>query len=150
MRKSMCKYFQSNIKIFRMVSKAFRNWIYRTSFLGLDNHLCILAFSDWCFLCGGILFHSFIHICSVILTGLISYHIHSWKNTDHPKKVLFSANIIFKSITVILETIVCLFSSDGGKSWHVFYHFVGAVPGSTYLEPMLKRLLRETQVAKVV
>ncbi|WAR23724.1 Y7407-like protein [Mya arenaria] len=29
-----------------------------------------------------------------------------------------------------------------GKSWHVFFHFVGAVPGSTNIEPMLKRLLR--------
>ncbi|KAL4235832.1 hypothetical protein ACF0H5_004222 [Mactra antiquata] len=29
------------------------------------------------------------------------------------------------------------------KTWHLFCHFVGAVPGSTSLEPMLKRLLRE-------
>ncbi|XP_045158536.2 TPR repeat-containing protein DDB_G0287407-like isoform X2 [Mercenaria mercenaria] len=29
------------------------------------------------------------------------------------------------------------------KTWHLFFHFVGAVPGSTNLEPMLKRLLRE-------
>ncbi|KAH3849179.1 TPR repeat-containing protein DDB_G0287407-like [Dreissena polymorpha] len=29
-----------------------------------------------------------------------------------------------------------------GRSWHVFYHFVGAIPGSTIVEPLLKRLLR--------
>ncbi|XP_064604560.1 TPR repeat-containing protein DDB_G0287407-like isoform X2 [Liolophura sinensis] len=33
-----------------------------------------------------------------------------------------------------------------GGQWHVFYHFVGAVPGSTTLEPMLKRLLSEMEV----
>ncbi|KAI8786853.1 telomerase protein component 1 [Biomphalaria glabrata] len=32
--------------------------------------------------------------------------------------------------------------------WRVFYHFVGAVPGSTSLEQMLKRLLRETGMTK--
>ena len=37
----------------------------------------------------------------------------------------------------------------GTKGWHVFYHFVGAVPGSTELEPMLKRLLREIGIATV-
>ncbi|PIK46898.1 hypothetical protein BSL78_16245 [Apostichopus japonicus] len=32
----------------------------------------------------------------------------------------------------------------GGKEgWHVFYHFVGAVPGSTDLERCIKRLLKE-------
>ncbi|XP_072172518.1 telomerase protein component 1-like [Diadema setosum] len=31
----------------------------------------------------------------------------------------------------------------GEKGWHVFYHFVGAVPGSTDLEMCLKRLLKE-------
>lgn len=30
-----------------------------------------------------------------------------------------------------------------GRSWHLFFHFVGALPGSTTLETMLKRLLRE-------
>ena len=37
----------------------------------------------------------------------------------------------------------------GGKKWNVFYHFVGAIPGSTSLECMLKRLLRELELAKV-
>ncbi|XP_071494027.1 telomerase protein component 1-like [Diadema antillarum] len=32
--------------------------------------------------------------------------------------------------------------------WHVFYHFVGAVPGSPNLEVTLKRLLREIGVVK--
>ncbi|CAH1783140.1 unnamed protein product, partial [Owenia fusiformis] len=32
------------------------------------------------------------------------------------------------------------------KGWHVFYHFVGAVPGSTELEKLLKRLLKEMGV----
>ncbi|XP_059178256.1 TPR repeat-containing protein DDB_G0287407-like isoform X2 [Physella acuta] len=36
----------------------------------------------------------------------------------------------------------------GDKSWRLFYHFVGAVPGSTSLEQMLKRLLRETGMTK--
>ncbi|XP_022087926.1 telomerase protein component 1-like [Acanthaster planci] len=31
----------------------------------------------------------------------------------------------------------------GEHGWHVFYHFVGAVPGSTDLEKCLKRLLKE-------
>ncbi|KAK2172234.1 hypothetical protein NP493_979g00007 [Ridgeia piscesae] len=35
----------------------------------------------------------------------------------------------------------------GGRTrWHVFYHFVGAVPGSTELFAMLKRLLLEMSV----
>lgn len=34
------------------------------------------------------------------------------------------------------------------KKWNVFYHFVGALPGSTSLEGMLKRLLRELELAK--
>ncbi|CAL1546769.1 unnamed protein product [Lymnaea stagnalis] len=37
---------------------------------------------------------------------------------------------------------------DKGEKWRVFYHFVGAVPGSTSLEQMLKRLLRETGMTK--
>ncbi|KAL5022718.1 hypothetical protein ScPMuIL_001873 [Solemya velum] len=36
--------------------------------------------------------------------------------------------------------------SGGNQRWHVFFHFVGAVPGSTMLESMLKRLLREMEV----
>ncbi|CAG5132430.1 unnamed protein product [Candidula unifasciata] len=39
------------------------------------------------------------------------------------------------------------FGDKAGK-WRVFYHFVGAVPGSTSLEHMLKRLLRETGMTK--
>ncbi|XP_070563916.1 TPR repeat-containing protein DDB_G0287407-like [Ptychodera flava] len=31
----------------------------------------------------------------------------------------------------------------GDKGWYVFYHFVGAIPGSTDLEKCLKRLLKE-------
>ena len=42
-----------------------------------------------------------------------------------------------------------LYCRGGGKPWHVFYHFVGAVPGSTELERMLKRLLRELKVCDV-
>ena len=37
----------------------------------------------------------------------------------------------------------------GQKGWHVFYHFVGAVPGSTELDVMLKRLLVEIEVCNV-
>lgn len=36
----------------------------------------------------------------------------------------------------------------GDKKWHIFYHFVGAIPGSTSLECMLKRLLREMDMAR--
>ncbi|XP_033641295.1 telomerase protein component 1-like [Asterias rubens] len=31
----------------------------------------------------------------------------------------------------------------GDQGWHVFFHFVGAIPGSTDLEKCLKRLLKE-------
>ena len=41
-------------------------------------------------------------------------------------------------------------SSDKGDKWRVFYHFVGAVPGSSSLEQMLKRLLREMGMSKQV
>ncbi|XP_035690264.1 telomerase protein component 1-like [Branchiostoma floridae] len=34
----------------------------------------------------------------------------------------------------------------GDTGWHVFYHFVGAIPGSTDLETVLKRLLRELDI----
>eukprot|EP00058_Branchiostoma_floridae_P025527 XP_002611017.1 hypothetical protein BRAFLDRAFT_97506 [Branchiostoma floridae] len=34
----------------------------------------------------------------------------------------------------------------GDKGWHIFFHFVGATPGSTDLELMLKRLLKELGV----
>ncbi|XP_013383728.1 NACHT and WD repeat domain-containing protein 2 [Lingula anatina] len=34
----------------------------------------------------------------------------------------------------------------GGQQWHIFYHFVGAVPGSTDAEPMIHRLLKELGV----
>ncbi|GFO48089.1 telomerase protein component 1 [Plakobranchus ocellatus] len=40
------------------------------------------------------------------------------------------------------------FGSDQGHKWRVFYHFVGAVPGSSSLEQMLKRLLREMGMSK--
>ncbi|XP_076462217.1 TPR repeat-containing protein DDB_G0287407-like [Babylonia areolata] len=36
----------------------------------------------------------------------------------------------------------------GDKKWSVFYHFVGAIRGSTSLECMLMRLLREFELAK--
>ncbi|KAH9488299.1 hypothetical protein Btru_066897 [Bulinus truncatus] len=37
---------------------------------------------------------------------------------------------------------------DKATKWRVFYHFVGAVPGSTSLELMLKRLLKETGMTR--
>ena len=37
----------------------------------------------------------------------------------------------------------------GDSGWHVFYHFVGAVPGSTDLEKCLKRLLTEINAVNV-
>ena len=43
----------------------------------------------------------------------------------------------------------CSLFSGGRPGWHVFYHFVGAVPGSTELFTMLKRLLLETSVVSV-
>ena len=36
--------------------------------------------------------------------------------------------------------------SDGGKGWHVFYHFVGAVPGSTDVLQLMQRLLFEVGI----
>lgn len=34
----------------------------------------------------------------------------------------------------------------GEEGWHIFYHFVGAIPGSTNPETMLRRLLRELKI----
>ncbi|PIK50949.1 putative telomerase protein component 1 [Apostichopus japonicus] len=34
----------------------------------------------------------------------------------------------------------------GSEGWHIFYHFVGAIPGSTDPEKMLRRLLRELKI----
>ena len=45
--------------------------------------------------------------------------------------------------------IISLFCSPGGKSWTLFYHFVGAIPGSCCLESMLKRLLKEAEFVNV-
>ncbi len=43
-----------------------------------------------------------------------------------------------------------LVSGRGGSTgWHVFYHFVGAVPGSTDMEVCLKRLLKELNQVNV-
>ena len=42
-----------------------------------------------------------------------------------------------------------LFFRAGGKEWLVFYHFVGAVPGSTELEALLRRLLVEMKIVTV-
>lgn len=42
-----------------------------------------------------------------------------------------------------------LVRSGGGKPWYVFYHFVGAVPGSTSLQTTLQRLLKETGTCTV-
>jgi hypothetical protein len=45
---------------------------------------------------------------------------------------------------MIYETLRFTNCFSGSKTgWHVFYHFVGAVPGSTELLPMLQRLLKE-------
>ena len=41
--------------------------------------------------------------------------------------------------------------SGGTKGWHVFYHFVGAVPGSTELDKLLRRFLTDMQtLSKVI
>ncbi|XP_067678320.1 TPR repeat-containing protein DDB_G0287407-like [Haliotis asinina] len=59
------------------------------------------------------------------------------------------SSILCKAADVILTKVEKgEIHGEGGKAWHVFYHFVGAVPGSTSLEPMLKRLLREVEAAK--
>ena len=43
-----------------------------------------------------------------------------------------------------------VFTGSGGqKGWHVFYHFVGAVPGSTELLGLLSRLLYEMKALPV-
>ncbi|XP_070560675.1 TPR repeat-containing protein DDB_G0287407-like [Ptychodera flava] len=34
----------------------------------------------------------------------------------------------------------------GDHGWYIFYHFVGAIPGSTDLEKMLKRFLKEMKI----
>ena len=52
-------------------------------------------------------------------------------------------------LNILNIPIVFIISSGGEKGWHVFYHFVGAVPGSTELEKLLKRLLKETEYVDV-
>ncbi|KAK6179484.1 hypothetical protein SNE40_011834 [Patella caerulea] len=59
------------------------------------------------------------------------------------------SSIMCKAVDVVIKKLMENHQTRGeGKPWHVFYHFVGAVPGSTVLEPMLKRLLREMEVVK--
>ncbi|ESO94433.1 hypothetical protein LOTGIDRAFT_232289 [Lottia gigantea] len=58
-------------------------------------------------------------------------------------------SIMCKAVEVVIQNLTEHHQARSeGKPWHVFYHFVGAVPGSTSLEPMLKRLLREMEVVK--
>ena len=52
-------------------------------------------------------------------------------------------------MTYLTLNIISLFCSPGGKSWTLFYHFVGAIPGSCCLESMLKRLLKEAEFVNV-
>ena len=54
----------------------------------------------------------------------------------------FSLSGLWKCLSVFLH-------SGGDKGWHVFYHFVGAVPGSPNLEMTLKRLLKEIGAVNV-
>ena len=48
----------------------------------------------------------------------------------------------------LLSTYNLLFRPEDG-SWRLFYHYVGATPGSTELLPMLKRLLLAMQTVTV-
>ena len=41
------------------------------------------------------------------------------------------------------------FNRGDGKQWNVFYHFVGALPGSTSLQTTLQRLLKEINLVTV-
>ncbi|XP_071502709.1 telomerase protein component 1-like [Diadema antillarum] len=55
------------------------------------------------------------------------------------------------SLLARVADVACLRSEkgeipSGGGKWHIFYHFVGAIPGSTNPERMVKRLLRELKV----
>ncbi len=53
-------------------------------------------------------------------------------------------------IPCLFESHTYLISFSGGnKPWYVFYHFVGAVPGSTALRKALQRLLLETDIVDV-
>ncbi|XP_033737542.1 LOW QUALITY PROTEIN: nephrocystin-3-like [Pecten maximus] len=57
------------------------------------------------------------------------------------------SSILCKAATVIEKKVQEeQIQSTSGQKWHVFFHFVGAAPGSTCLEAMLKRLLREMEV----
>ena len=47
------------------------------------------------------------------------------------------------------EQLLLVLCSGGQKGWHVFYHFVGAVPGSTELLGLLCRLLYEMKALPV-
>lgn len=58
-------------------------------------------------------------------------------------------SFLFQNDTLISYNNVIVAFRAGNKSWHVFYHFVGAVPGSTELLNMLKRFLKEIQVIDV-
>ncbi|GAB1609949.1 repeat-containing DDB_G0287407-like [Argonauta hians] len=53
------------------------------------------------------------------------------------------SSVLCKAAALISKKASEDLKSASGKSWHIFYHFVGAVPGSTTVEVMLKRLLRE-------
>jgi len=52
-------------------------------------------------------------------------------------------------VSVSEEQLLLALCSGGQKGWHVFYHFVGAVPGSTELLGLLCRLLYEMKALPV-
>ena len=51
--------------------------------------------------------------------------------------------------SVKVSAYVICHCSGGNQGWHVYYHFVGAVPGSTDMEKCLKRLLKELNQVNV-
>ncbi|XP_064625868.1 TPR repeat-containing protein DDB_G0287407-like [Lineus longissimus] len=50
--------------------------------------------------------------------------------------------------TVLTKAANSELSMRGDKPWQVFYHFVGAVPGSTDLEQSIKRLIKEFNIVQ--
>lgn len=66
-----------------------------------------------------------------------------------PKELPYFAYEGFFLILNIIRSVLGVYCRGAGNNWHVFYHFVGAVPGSTELLLMLQRLLKELNMVNV-
>ena len=58
-------------------------------------------------------------------------------------EIVYAVFSFFKLVTLFLFFV--LFLCSGFKQWKVFFHFVGATPGSTDLAFFLQRLTKEVK-----